>query len=629
MFVEASDRDRPPRSVISLTQIHTFLTLVEEGGVARASSRLGLGHSTVSAHTKLIAEELGQDQFRRLAGGMVVTPAGLEAYYRLRSVAMRAAFCLRYFRGGATRPPVYRSIRMPAGFPGSRLDAALDLASAELATLAPEICLLPAYGGDPARPAELAFQYAVDAAGSETILRDRWILIRAGASSGWPAANTPLTPAERLDGLDILVPRLPPALQAALTGLAQAAGATLRWSNAPLHEILARAAQSQNVSAIVPASLLNPAMVADPFECLPIDAGAFDPLVGISAGDDPRIASTLMVALRALPSRDGSPERKPEPDALSLKHCRSFLALYEEGNVGRAAQRLSIVQPALTVQLHRIEEQVGCALFVRSYHGLRITERADLLYGLIRPMMAEFNASLRVLRASAHAVSKSVRVGLIPALDDESLTAQGFATALDKWSGTYGDGVVSVVEGYSNTLVRWLQSGRIDFALIDRVFPDLGLTFDTIAEDAMVVVTDKGSGLLWPGPVTLEQLVKLPLVLPSSRHGLRTLLAQSLRERGLALEPRIEVDSMATCLSLVKIARYATILPMGSVYQSCDRRRLSIHEISEPRIVRKICLARARNDSCGEAALNFIGELRSAFAHTKAPAGAGLAREIA
>jgi DNA-binding transcriptional LysR family regulator len=93
----------------------------------------------------------------------------------------------------------------------------------------------------------------------------------------------------------------------------------------------------------------------------------------------------------------------------------------------------------------------------------------------------------------------------------------------------------------------------------------------------------------------------------------------------LALEPRIEVDSMATCLSLVKIARYATILPLGSVYKSCDRRRLSIHEISEPRIVRKICLARTRNDSCGAAALNFISELRSAFAVGDAPAMAAIA----
>jgi DNA-binding transcriptional LysR family regulator len=450
-------------------------------------------------------------------------------------------------------------------------------------------------------------------------VRDRWTLIQSGASVGWTARTIG---ASMLAGTRIMIPQLPSALHAGLTALARQAGAELAWSHLALHEMLARAAQTQNFRAIVPESLLNPAMAGEQFECLRIDSGEFDPSIVIRGNAIAEIGEMLALALEA-PPRNGSeaeaeettPDR--EPETLSLKHCRSFLALYEEGNVGRAAQRLSIVQPALTVQLHRIEEQVGCQLFTRSYHGLRINDRADVLYGLVRPLVAEFNATLQHLRASAGAESNSVRVGLIPALDDESVTALGFAAALDKWSGTHGTGAVRVVEGYSNTLVRWLHSGRIDFALIDRVFPDLGLTFDTIAEDAMVVVTDKSSGLLWPGPVTLEQLVGLPLVLPSSRHGLRALLAQSLRERGLSLEPRMEVDSMATCLSLIRIARYATILPMGSVYKSRDRRSLSIHEISEPRIVRKICLARARNDSCSEAALNFIGELRSAFAGTE------------
>jgi len=202
---------------------------------------------------------------------------------------------------------------------------------------------------------------------------------------------------------------------------------------------------------------------------------------------------------------------------------------------------------------------------------------------------------------------------LIPALDEESRMAEGFAAALEKWSRTYGDGIVQVMEGYSGTLVRWLHSGKIDFALIDRVFADPALIFEPIAEDTMAVVVDSNSGLLRPGPVTVEQLAQLPLVLPSSRHGLRTLLAQTLRQRGLSLQPRIEVDSMAGCLSFVKIARYATILPMGSMYKSSDRRRLSVHEIREPRIIRTMCLARSRVKPSTSAERNFLEELRLAF----------------
>jgi DNA-binding transcriptional LysR family regulator len=170
------------------------------------------------------------------------------------------------------------------------------------------------------------------------------------------------------------------------------------------------------------------------------------------------------------------------------------------------------------------------------------------------------------------------------------------------------------MEGYSGTLVRWLRSGMVDFALVDRFFADPELMLEPIVEDRMAVVVACGSDMLAPGTVGLRQLAGLPLVLPSARHGLRTLLTQSLSRHGLALQPRIEIDSMAGCLNMVKIGRYATILPMGSVYKSSNRRGVSVHEIRDPQIVRTICLARDRNKPGREAEADFLEALRLAFA---------------
>jgi len=611
-----SEIDRPPRSVISLTQIHTFLTLVEEGGVARASRRLGVGHSTVSAHSKLIAEEIGRDQFSRSPGGFTVTQAGLETYGHFRAFLSHASFCINYFRRNPGVPASFVRVGMPSAFPGSVLDAAVAAVGVRLAQTSPEVCFLPSYG--PVSPSEdlLGFYYGESDTDALTV-RDRWILVRSGANIGWN--DRPVDRGD-LSGLHIQAPKLPAELCDSLLMLAEAAHFSLDWSEAGIQAVLAKAPQQQNFCVIVPESLLNGGMAAEYFECAALEASDFDPVISIFRSAYPGVADELHAELQARLEAQkargiacADDHVVQEPEMLSLKHCRSFLALYEEGNVRRAAQRLSIVQPALTVQLHHIEEQVGCRLFARSHHGLQANERADALYGLVRQLIAEFNTALVHLRAAVNKGFSPVRVGLIPALDDESLMAEGFAAALDKWSRTYGDGVVQVMEGYSGMLVRWLHSGRIDFALIDRVFADPALIFEPIAEDTMAVVVDSTSGLVRPGPVTVEQLAQLPLVLPSSRHGLRTLLAQTLRQRGLSLQPRIELDSMAGCLSFVKIARYATILPMGSVYKSSDRRRLSVHEICEPRIVRTMCLARARVKPSSPAERNFLEELRLAF----------------
>ncbi len=138
---------------------------------------------------------------------------------------------------------------------------------------------------------------------------------------------------------------------------------------------------------------------------------------------------------------------------------------------------------------------------------------------------------------------------------------------MNRWSGKHPEIIVQVLEAYSGKLLQWLSSGRIDFALIDRVVPDSEMAFDLIAEDCMAVIVDSATDPLPPGPVTLEDAAKLPLVLPSSRHGLRSILLPQLRKAGLELNPRIEVDSMAAALSLVKIGRYATIPPGGSDLQ--------------------------------------------------------------
>ena len=613
MFPGQDERDYP-RSVITLTQIETFQALVEEGGVARAAERLGVGRSTVSAHVKLIADEIGHHHFRRhkagQGSGQVVTDSGLDAYGRLGALLTQSRFCIDHFKSGNPRTPSFVTVQLPFGFPGAVFEHALDRTTRRLTG----VCLLPSHAkGVPTD--ELGCAYLPWDADTG-LVPDRWLLLRHGALQCAKGSAVRLAD---LAGLRLHAPRLPAALRGSLSTLAEQADATLDWTDGGLPELLPLIAQSPKAAAIVPAGLFNPALVDGLVTATLVESTHFDPAIAVGGLEFPEIARLLKEELQeVLGRRLAAPsERSPRTasaDTLSLKYCRSFLVLYEEGNVGRAAQRLSIVQPALTVQLHRIEEEVDCSLFSRSHHGLSANERADVLYRLLRPLIASFNGTLRHLRASADKSTAPIRIGLMPALDDESLMSQGFAKALDRWSRRHVDDVLQVMEGYSGTLVRWLQNGAVDFALVDRVFTDADLILEPIVEDKMAVVVAEGSDLVAPGPVGLKQLAQLPLVLPSARHGLRTLLAQSLHRAGLTLQPRIEVDSMAGCLNMVKIARYATLLPMGSVYESRGRRGVSVHEIADPQIVRTICLARLRSKPCRDAETDFLAELRLAFA---------------
>ena len=605
-----------PRSVITFSQIESFLTLVEEGGVIRAAEQLGVGRSTVSAHAKMIADEIGHHHFRRHQAGQIVTDAGLEAYGRLRSLFLQSTFAFQHFRSANPRTASFLTVQVPFGFPASVFDRALERATHRLTG----VYLLP--DPAPAPPTdELGFSFLPW--GADTgLVADRWLLVRRAPPQC--AAGRPVALAQ-LAGARLYAPCLPAALRPSLGALAEEANALLDPSEASLTEVLVEVGKSPKAIGILPASLFNPGLLDADIDAVVLESTHFDPAIRVASLDHPAVAHLLRQELEEiLREQLARPRaRLPRlslPQTLPLKYCRSFLALYEEANVGRAAERLSIVQPALTVQLHRIEQEAGCSLFARSHHGLSANERADALYGLLRPVVASFATTLRHLRASADKSAAPIRVGLMPALDDESLMSQGFAIALDRWSRRHADEVLQVMEGYSWTLVRWLQNGAVDFALVDRMFADPDLLLEPIIEDKMAVVIAVDSDLLPPGPVALKHLAGLPLVLPSNRHGLRTLLAQGLYKAGLTLQPRLEVDSMAGCLNMVKIARYATILPYGSVGASCHRRGVSVHEIVDPQIVRTISLARLRAKACRAAEAEFLEELRLAFAapHTAA-----------
>jgi epsilon-lactone hydrolase len=82
------------------------------------------------------------------------------------------------------------------------------------------------------------------------------------------------------------------------------------------------------------------------------------------------------------------------PDAVELKHLRAFVAVAEELNFGRAADRLHISQPALSRQIRSLEQLVGTELFRRSTHGVELTLAGEALLDRARRLLGDIDEAV-------------------------------------------------------------------------------------------------------------------------------------------------------------------------------------------------------------------------------------------
>src|SRR5213592_2401986 len=81
-------------------------------------------------------------------------------------------------------------------------------------------------------------------------------------------------------------------------------------------------------------------------------------------------------------------------EAIELRHLRAFVAVAEELNFGRAAERLYISQPALSRQIRALEELVGCELLRRSTHRVELTLAGEALLDRARKLLGDVDQAV-------------------------------------------------------------------------------------------------------------------------------------------------------------------------------------------------------------------------------------------
>ncbi|MBC8724760.1 LysR family transcriptional regulator [Paraburkholderia sp. 31.1] len=268
---------------------------------------------------------------------------------------------------------------------------------------------------------------------------------------------------------------------------------------------------------------------------------------------------------------------------MELKQIQYFIALFEEGTVTRAAKRLNIAQPALSMQISKLEAEVRQTLFARGPHGMAPTEAARLMYRLYTPIMRDIKHAREHLSRRDVIVTGRVSLGMVSS-EAQSVLPESLA----RFDALFPQVEVSVADGFSAQLIDAVEAGRLDAAIINKPRGRLTLDVEPLLVEEMVLVTSAAHGPDLPETMDLVTQSGIEFVLPTRRNGLRGALDAALMAADVVIQPKFEIDLLSTIVQFVEQSSIATILPRVVVQAKVDEGLLRARTIDSPPIVRHI-----------------------------------------
>jgi len=294
---------------------------------------------------------------------------------------------------------------------------------------------------------------------------------------------------------------------------------------------------------------------------------------------------------------------------MNLKQLQYFVQIVECGSFAKASRRLFIAQPALSQQLSKLEDEVGKPLLLRSPKGVTPTENGQALYHHAKFMLRQLDQALSIARQETMETHGMVTVGL-PAT---TVSALGLPL-VKRIHERYPRILLNVVEGMSGHLSQMIRLGQLDIAILFKPNVGADLNATPIVEEELFVLLPRSSALVAPRrtKITLAEAATLPLILPTSKHGLRQRIESELESRNLSSHIIAEIDSLSLLMSCVYTGMGATIKPMSALLLEGERgKEWRALAISDAQITRRNYLYTVSHEMLSPAAALIASEIRN------------------
>ena len=249
----------------------------------------------------------------------------------------------------------------------------------------------------------------------------------------------------------------------------------------------------------------------------------------------------------------------------------SLLAVKATGNFTRAAEQLSLTQPAVSQHVRALEQELGVRIFDRVNNAVKLTHEGEIVVKYAKRMMA-LQENMKGKLTNEKLQIASLTVGITHTAESNAI-----AEALARYVQRHENVTVKVITGAADKLCGMLKNYEIDLAIIDGKKPDPSLNYLMLDTDNLVLITSPNHRLAKKNSVTISDLKKERLILRLPTSTTHKLFVSALECSGMSLNEFnvvLEMDSVATIKDLIRRDFGVSVLARSACMDEISKRKI-------------------------------------------------------
>lgn len=285
---------------------------------------------------------------------------------------------------------------------------------------------------------------------------------------------------------------------------------------------------------------------------------------------------------------------------MEIRQLRYFASTVRLGGVGAAAAEHFVSQPAVSLQLKKLEEELGQKLFVRRGRRLVPTEAGTALAERAEEVIRLLSALEADLSGMKELATGTLRVG-----NTDAASVYVLPDVYRAFHTKYAGVRIEIMVAETRRLLEALRARRIEIAIATLPVTERGLVVEPIYREELIPVAHPGHPLASRRGVTLKDLAAQDVITYPPGAVTRGMIDAAFAAEGELLRPRMEISSPEAMKRLAQAGLGVSILPRPVVAAELGRKVLKAIAVPGVRFEREIGMVFRSDDTLSPAARVF------------------------